>query len=1075
MGTTNNDWFTNSNWLFGTPSSTTNAGIVTSLTLATAPTVAQPGAIAEAVFLDGGNKLLITGAGSTLAITNDLSIGNVVNGGSTSKVTISNGGAVVSRRTFIGDGFNAGTIIVSGAGSTLTTSGGPAGYRFVVGGFGFGTLQIDGGGTVNAGAAGDQKLEIGQAGHADGILQLGVGGTSGTLNATQIVFGTAGSKIAVNNTDIVTLSAAIGGAGSVSKNGSGTLVLAGNEGYTGGTTISGGTLQLGNGGASGSIFGNVLDNGLFAINRSNAFTFGAVISGSGAFEQRGIGTTTLTAKNAYTGATTVTAGTLTIASSGSIVSNVTNSATFINAGTVNGSLINTGTVINSGIVTGNVSNLAGTVTNTGFLLGGLANNGIIGANGGAINGAIANAGSVTVGGQVSSDSTFNNAAGATLGIAATGRYAIQGLLTNSGLLDVKSGGQLTAAVGGITNTAGGNIVVASNGLLLNNSLSNAGSITNNGSIGSFVTNTGTIINNANWLGDISNAGTFTNNTGAFVSDILINTAGVAVNNGFIGRGATVNGGVLTGSGTIGGDLLVNGGTFAPGDGTPHSAMFVVGNLAFQSGAQYLVTIDRGTSTGTAVFGTASLDGRASAAFVGGSPIEKRYIILNAQTLGGRFNSIDTIGMPAGFQASLSYDTHRVFLDLDLNFATLGRLNANQQAVATALSNFFNKTGGIPFQFGALGPAGLTQISGEAATGSQQTTFQAMTQFMGVMTDPFIAGRGDPVLSSTGATPFAEDDGSASVYAANARPRSKTERDAYAAIHRKALVMDDPFTQRWSVWAAGYGGSQITDGTTAFGSNNTRSSIGGVAVGADYRFSPNTLAGFAIAGGGTNFSVNGLGNGRSDLFQAGAFVRHNFGPAYFTAALAYGWQDVTTDRTVTIAGADLLRANFNANAYSGRVEGGYRLVAPWVGGVGITPYVAGQFTTFDLPAYAEQAIAGANTFALTYASKSATDSRSELGVRTDKSFAMPNGILTLRGRAAWAHDFNTDRSIVPTFQTLPGASFVVNGAAQAPDAALLTGSAEMKWLNGFSLAAIFEGEFSSVTRSYAGKGVARYAW
>jgi hypothetical protein len=39
----------------------------------------------------------------------------------------------------------------------------------------------------------------------------------------------------------------------------------------------------------------------------------------------------------------------------------------------------------------------------------------------------------------------------------------------------------------------------------------------------------------------------------------------------------------------------------------------------------------------------------------------------------------------------------------------------------------------------------------------------------------------------------------------------------------------------------------------------------------------------------------------------------------------------------------------------------------------------------------------------------------------------------------------------------------------------TGSAEIKWLNGFSLAATFEGEFSSVTRSYAGKGVARYAW
>jgi uncharacterized protein with beta-barrel porin domain len=210
-------------------------------------------------------------------------------------------------------------------------------------------------------------------------------------------------------------------------------------------------------------------------------------------------------------------------------------------------------------------------------------------------------------------------------------------------------------------------------------------------------------------------------------------------------------------------------------------------------------------------------------------------------------------------------------------------------------------------------------------------------------------------------------------------------------------------------------------------------------------------------------------------KAGAFVRHTVGPAYISAALAYGWQDVTTDRIVTIAGSDLLRANFNANTFSGRAEGGYRFVAPWIGGVGITPYAAGQFTTIDLPAYAEQAIAGANTFALTYASKSVTDTRSELGIRTDKSFAMQNGIFTLRGRAAWAHDFNPDRNIGATFQTLPGASFVVNGAAQASDAALVTGSAEMKWLNGFSMAATFEGEFSGVTRSYAGKGVARYSW
>lgn len=75
--------------------------------------------------------------------------------------------------------------------------------------------------------------------------------------------------------------------------------------------------------------------------------------------------------------------------------------------------------------------------------------------------------------------------------------------------------------------------------------------------------------------------------------------------------------------------------------------------------------------------------------------------------------------------------------------------------------------------------------------------------------------------------------------------------------------------------------------------------------------------------------------------------------------------------------------------------------------------------------------------------------------------MQDGIFTLRGRVAWAHDFNPDRGIGATFQTLPGASFVVNGAAQAHDAALVTAFAEKKRLKGWSAAPTFKGEFSNV--------------
>jgi uncharacterized protein with beta-barrel porin domain len=338
----------------------------------------------------------------------------------------------------------------------------------------------------------------------------------------------------------------------------------------------------------------------------------------------------------------------------------------------------------------------------------------------------------------------------------------------------------------------------------------------------------------------------------------------------------------------------------------------------------------------------------------------------------------------------SYDATHAYLNLNLNFTTpAGGLNGNQNNVANALINFLDTTGLIPTVFASLNANGLTQLSGESATGSQQTTFNAMNQFMGLLTDPFIDGRGDG--ASAGGT-------AASGYAST--QKTSTSRDAYAMFN-KAPPAVTPFEQRWSVWAAGYGGAQTTDGNATLGSSTATSRLAGTAVGADYRFSPSTISGFALAGGGTSFSVNTLGSGRSDLFQAGAFIRHSVGPAYLSAALAYGWQDITTDRTVTVAGIDRLRAQFNANAWSGRVEGGYRFVGY---GFGITPYAAGQFTTFDLPAYAEQAVAGANTFALAYGSKSVTDTRSELGLRTDKSFAAWSGVLTLRGRLAWAHDF-----------------------------------------------------------------------
>ena len=183
------------------------------------------------------------------------------------------------------------------------------------------------------------------------------------------------------------------------------------------------------------------------------------------------------------------------------------------------------------------------------------------------------------------------------------------------------------------------------------------------------------------------------------------------------------------------------------------------------------------------------------------------------------------------------------------------------------------------------------MSGELATGSQQSTFDAMNIFLGLITDPFVAGRDGGVSVGGTAASYAPESSSY----AEAAKNLNAAHDAFAKMPTKAeAARNNLFNPGWSVWGAPFGGGASTSGNAALGSNNATAREFGFAAGADYRFSPSTLAGFALAGGGTHFSVSGFGSGRSDLFQAGVFVRHAVGAAYVTGALAYGWQDVTTE-------------------------------------------------------------------------------------------------------------------------------------------------------------------------------------
>ena len=665
-----------------------------------------------------------------------------------------------------------------------------------------------------------------------------------------------------------------------------------------------------------------------------------------------------------------------------------------------------------------------------------------------------------------------------------------GIFTSGGGSSVFNAGTISGSVAAIQFAGGGNTLTLAPGSVISGNVLGTGNDTfqlgGAGAATFDVSSLGPQYQGFDQFNKIDSSVWTLTGTSSYAGPVEVDGGTLVVNGNLSSAGVMfVNaGGALAGTGIVPFTFIDNGATLAPGPlGIGTGALTINDRVLFCTCSIYAVKLS-GTGNDFAQImagglgpGDAFLDGAVRVSSPTSSyRFNSPYTILTTQggLNGTTFGSLAT---PSGIAGTLSYTANDVLLTLSSQLGQTTGLNANQRAVATALDAAFNTPG---TQTGALGgifagnvAQNLTQASGETATGTQQTTFDAMKQFLGVLLDPFIGGRGDGATAA-GATPFVQENDSASAYASSGRKRAGAERDAYGMI-TKAAPRNPVFDPRWSVWAAGFGGSQTTDGNGTLGSNNTTSRMFGVAAGADYVFSPRTIAGFALAGGGTNFSVANGGSGRSDLFQAGAFIRHNVGAAYITAAAAYGWQDITTDRTVTIAGIDRLRAQFNANAWSGRVEGGYRFGSPWMNGIGITPYAAGQFTTFDLPAYAEQVLSGANTFALGYAGKSVTATRSELGLRTDKSFAMQTAILTLRGRFAWAHDFNTDRNVAATFQTLPGASFVVNGAAPARDAALTTASAEMKFISGISVAATFEGEFSEVTHSYAGKGVARYLW
>ena len=970
----------------------------------------------------------------------------------------------------------AGGLTKSGAG-TLTLTGNNANYTgatTVTGGlinfnstanFGSGNITLNGGGLQWAtGTTTDISSRL---------APLGAGGGTFETNGNNVAFASS-----------------LSGSGGLTKAGTGTLTLSVANSYLGGTTVNAGTLQisgagtLGNTGSATTINGGTLDLGGTTQTQNGGLTLtggtlqngtlsssgtfdvqagsvSAALAGTGSLAKTGAGTVTLSSANAYSGGTIVNAGTLQISGAGTL-------GNIGGATTINGGALDLG---------GTTQTQNGGLTLTGGTLqnGTLSSSGTFDMQAGTVSAALAGTGGVskTTAGTAtfSGANTYTGNTSITNGTLALTGAGTLGAITNSVTVN---GATAILDLGGTTQTQNGGVSLQAGGTIQNGTLSSTATFDmQSGTVSAALAGTGALIKSGTSTVTLSGVNTYTGPT-------TVNGGTLSVNGSIASSsGLTVNAG-----GSIGGNGLlpsttINGGTLAPGNSI--GTLTIQGNLVLTSAAAYIVEVSPTQADRTNVTGTATLAGTVQAVFGPGSYIARTYTILSAA--GGRsgtFGSLTTSGLPAGFAAAVSYTGTDAILNLT---AVLGQqpttpgqqplpngaLSGNQLNVANSLNSFFNNGGTLPPGFvtifgltGAnLGNA-LSQLSGEAATGAQQVGFQMGSQFLNLMLDPFVDGRSGVAGTSGPALGFAPGRDAA---------LPSDIALAYSSVLKAPAMQAQTYEPRWSAWGGAYGGSNKTSGDPAvLGSHDLAARTAGFAGGLDYRLSPNSVVGLALAGGGTNWSLaNGLGGGKSDAFQAGVYGATRSGPAYLAAAFAFANHWMSTDR---FAVGDHLTASFSAQSYGGRIESGYRF-ATWYGGV--TPYAAIQAQSFRTPGYSETDTTGGG-FALAYNSRTGTDTRSELGTRFDRVLALyTNSVLSLRARVAWAHDWVSDPTLAPVFQALPGASFIVNGATPAKNSALASAGTELRLANGVSLIGKFDGEFASRSSTYAGTGMVRYAW
>ncbi|MBR2173181.1 autotransporter-associated beta strand repeat-containing protein [Sphingopyxis sp.] len=570
-----------------------------------ASSIGASSAAASNLIIGNGSTLRYTGSGDTTNRLFTLSLGvTFIESSGTGAIVFTDTGPVT-----LASNNQARTIALGGTNTGNNTLAGSIGNA----GTGVTTLaKNDSGNWVLTG----NHSYTGSTNVNGGTLFIGGGGTTGSI-ASAIVnnFGTLG----FNRSDLLSYGGQIGGTGSVRQAGAGTTVLTGTNLYTGGTTIDAGTLQLGNGGTTGSIVGDVVDNGLLVFNRSNLLTFAGTISGSGAVRQIGSGTTVLSGINSYAGGTSILGGTLQVSANANLGSAA--GALDFSGGTLrttasfasgrNTSLTGAGTILTDA---GTTFSLGGLVSGAGGLT--KSGTGILTLSGsnsyaGATN---VNAGTLLVNGnQSAATGLLTVASGATLGGSGTIGGSVNVL--NGGILapgnspgTLNINGDLALAGGSVLNFEFGQADVA--GGPLNDLINVGGNLTLDGTInvnvsagGNFggglyrVFNYGgTLTDNGLTLGSMPPGSNVTVQTSVAGQVNLINSGGLSLSFWDGAAGPKFNNVVNGGNGTwhLGG--ADNNWTGADGS---INAAYADGTFAIFAGAPGTVTVDNSGGAVTA--------------------------------------------------------------------------------------------------------------------------------------------------------------------------------------------------------------------------------------------------------------------------------------------------------------------------------------------------------------------------------------------------------------------------------------------------------------------------------------------